>query len=624
MTHLPPDRGPVAPPHRLPAFGPALAGLLGMLALLWAPAASAGHELINKVYDPLKTKTEIRVSALASELAPSGYMAVRVYIKNATKIPRTWRLDFTSTDSNYGSDGSEMSSDFTLSCPSKQVKTFELLVPLVTAFVSDYDNSTELIVRASSPGFQSLTGSMATSYTFEWPSVLISAELNQYNGSLLQTEVASSLSSSHGSPGSIQFGGSFDPDDMSSDWRAYCGYDFCLLTDEDWKKMGPGPQSALLRWNRLGGGLVIYAEDPSTNLATLGIPGVEKGPRDIMRSWGIMRVLDIASNKMLPAGPTVNLVQNELPRTLGSNRLMNMRKDFSSTWPLQDRFGSKTAHVTLFILVLLAFGILVGPINLFVFAKSGQRHRLFVTTPIISLAASLILVVLILFQDGFGGRGQQLILMEVRPDEGENAAYLNQEQIARTGVLLSTGFTTSEPCHLSQVLLAESRWSRLTPYNNGGNSRYSAKVEDKGLKVTGDWFQSRSEHGHTLDAVRPSRGRIELKSDGGAGAPRITSTFAFPLDEVAYTDEDGNHWWASGVQQGRSTELSPLEKKTFLTWKSEQARLFNSRNQDRIEMTVGRKGHFAAVSKDVPGIETLPSINWQETHALITGSVLTD
>ena len=88
--------------------------------------------------------------------------------------------------------------------------------------------------------------------------------------------------------------------------------------------------------------------------------------------------------------------------------------------------------------MLVLFGILVGPVNLFVLAKSGRRHRLFITTPLISLGASLLLILLIIFQDGFGGRGMRRVLMEVRPDAGQNAAFLHQEQIARTGILTGT------------------------------------------------------------------------------------------------------------------------------------------------------------------------------------------
>ncbi len=57
----------------------------------------------------------------------------------------------------------------------------------------------------------------------------------------------------------------------------------------------------------------------------------------------------------------------------------------------------------------------------------------------------MILIALIIFQDGFGGNGMRRVLMEVRPDAGQNAAFLHQEQFTRTGILSQTTSATAEP-----------------------------------------------------------------------------------------------------------------------------------------------------------------------------------
>ena len=168
---------------------------------------------------------------------------------------------------------------------------------------------------------------------------------------------------------------------------------------------------------------------------------------------------------------------------------------------------------------------------------------------------------LILLQDGFGGRGQRLVLHEVGPD---NTAYVSQEQIARTGVLLRTGFTTSEHGYLSPVRLSNSRWARVTADNGGGNGRYNLELETSGLKATGDWFKSRSEHGNLFETIRPSRERINLVRD--PGPPTINSTFNFPLDEIFFRDASGQLWKGTDVQQGRNLSLSPCVEQEFKNW----------------------------------------------------------
>ncbi len=592
-----------------------------LLLLLGAAPVTAQETIINNTYNP-KTGTKAVVTALISELPTSGYLPIRVSLRNGGKIDRTWSFRFTSYDSGYAAEPNEMRSDFTGRCAKGQAASYEFLVPLVSTFQQDYSPTTELDIQVSATAYPSINQNMSTDYEASWPSVMMSSSLYKKNAGPLDAEAQAHVSSTTGgssSGGSLRFAGDFDPKQMSDQWLAYSGYDYCFITGDEWRTLSPGARGALLQWNRMGGSLLICGSDASLDLKALGVPGPPAGVRESNRSWGTIKLLSIPSSGNLEPKKAVQLITTDIPKVKGQNRLSSLRSDYSSNWPLHLSFGSKTAHIIFFILVLIAFGVLVGPINLFVFAKAGQRHRLFITTPIISIGASLLLILLIVFQDGFGGRGQRLILMEVRSDNSENSAFLSQEQIARTGVLFSTSFTTSDPAYISPVLISESRWARVTQSNDGGNSRYQADVLENGLKVAGDWFQSRSEHGHLLETIRPTRGRIEIVST--PPNPVIISTFEFPLEKLYFIDPDGDHWMATDVAQGRKTELSPVPETQFNAWATEELDLFSPRNQRRLTMTTNRTGHFVATSDEVDGIGTLDSISWKETHAVITGPV---
>ncbi len=357
------------------------------------------------------------------------------------------------------------------------------------------------------------------------------------------------------------------------------------------------------------------------DLASLGIPGAAAGTTNLERSWGDVRALDIPSNLQLDSpDETAELIHTELTDATGGGRLRVLHEDFSGMWPLQLSFGEKSTNILFFILVLIVFGVLVGPVNLFVFAKAGRRHRLFVTTPLISLGASLLLIVLILFQDGFGGRGLRVVLMEVQPGPSENAAYIAQEQIARTGVLLDTEFETGENGLFSPVLVEESRWARVTEINDGGQGRYSVNLDEEGMRLSGSWFQSRSEHGHLFETIVPTRGRISLVQE--SPAPVITSTFEFPLEELWYRDPAGGLWRGEGISQGRNVTLSPVgDPNTFDRWVGGERIRFVHRNQKRLQKVETRRDHFFATTNEAGGIPTLHSINWQETRTVITGPV---
>ena len=602
-----------------------------LLALTFLASAFAEAQLprpiIKERYDPKrKTQTALEVTPLLDQLPASGYYPIRIYINNDAKINRTWSFSFVSTDSDGAADGNELKSSVTVKCDAKSTTEADLTVPLVTIFRKGYDASINLEVSVQAPpALRNSRNTISTQYDTGWPSVMVSEELYSMNGNALSNSVSTSLSGGGGGPfrhgGSVgtmglEFGAAFNPEKMSEDWRAYSGYDACLLTEEAWNdELSPGAKIALLKWNRMGGSLLIYSRNSSTDLASLNIDKERAGLRSSVLGWGAVQVKTLPNSGLLPADDTVALVRDTVNHS-GGHRIKNLRNDFRPSWPLQIAFGSKTAHIVFFILVLVAFGILVGPVNLFVFARSGQRHKLFITTPLISLGASALLVVLILFQDGFGGRGYRLVLHEVGPD---NTAYISQEQIARTGVLLNTGFTTSEHGYLSPVMLSNSRWARVTEDNEGGKGRYNVEMAENGLRVTGDWFQSRSEHGHVFDTTRPSRGRVSLVR--GGSDPVINSTFEFPLAELYYIDPSGNLWHGSEVQQGRNTTLESVSTPLFDDWFRTGLGRFGPKNQVRLGLARVRKGQFFATTSEAPGINTLSAIDWKETYTFLTGKI---
>ncbi len=607
---------------------------MALISVLLCAAGVVGAQLprplIREDYDPGKTLTRMRFTPLFDQVPPSGYLPVRIFIHNGFRTMRKWDFDFVSTCQDYSDRGNELRSGHSVTCDPGQTLEYDILVPLVTAFQSYHGNAASLEVRAGATALRSSLANHATEFDPRWPSVMISESLYTANRGPLSSAVNSRLASparGHhryhygGGATNLEFGAAFNPGHLPEDWRGYTGFDCCLMTGRDWNSLAPGARDALLKWNRLGGNLLIYTRSPAADTATLNLNPSGRGETELIRSWGEVRILDLPATGLLDPASTVRLIADDLPPRTGGNKSSSYHHDFHAGWPLRDAFGSRQAHILFFILVLIAFGILVGPVNLFVFARSGQRHRLFITTPVISLGASLLLVVLILFQDGFGGRGERLVLMEVRSDPRENAAYLAQEQIARTGVLLSTRFKTSEPATLSPVLIEESHWARVTRENSGGDGRFTLDLRNEGFAAGGDWFQSRSEHGHYLETVRPTRGRIEALP--GAATPVVTSTFEFPLDTLYLKDARGNYWTARNVRQGRRVTLAGVPSTRFHSWLAAEKKRFNARNKKRLSLAAQRSACFFAATSEAPAIDTLRSVNWTRTHAVLTGEITT-
>jgi hypothetical protein len=573
-----------------------------LLSFILALSASAQETMIREVFDPL-TDTHVEVLALFSKPARSGYFPVRVKIANNLKNERRVYLDFKS-QSNY-TDDLLTSSSFAFAAQGGKTVIADILVPLCPPR-DGYGDQSITVKMSGSMG--EATNSINGGQHEKQPAVLLSEALFTPNASTLDSAVKKSGSSS-GRSG--EFAAKFDPKQLPDEWLAFSGYDSILMTDRDWADIPPGARNAILSWLRLGGQLVIYSSSSAT-LETLGLPA--------QASFGTVTLRSIPSDLSMNAAEVVSLVAKNKTQP----QHVSSRENFMSTWPLQQAFGSQTFRYSLFVAVLVIFAILVGPVNLFVFAKSGQRHRLFITTPLISLAASLILIVLIIVQDGFGGNGLRRVLMEVRPESGINAAYIHQEQFSRTGVLTNSNFTLDTPATFQPVPIADSRWARYSRgssryrSDNGEKGTFNLQPDDGKIKASGDWFQSRSEQGHILSAVTSTRGRIE-KTDT---PDSFISTFEFPIETLYYLDEASQWHRAEAVTAGKRFKLSPIDGTMAARALATEVNAFAARNREFLKTAAKRKGHFIAITPQAPGIATNPGIRWKETRTIITGPVV--
>jgi hypothetical protein len=568
-----------------------------LLALLVSLAPLHAQETLFRQVADTKTDTHIEVSALFSNPSLGGFHPVRVTIVNNQKIPHRIFLDF--KDSSNFREGITASSSFSyVAAPGKTVVS-DILVPLAVQN-GDHNHPNFTVHLTGSMG--KTQGTANSIFSPNHPAVLLSDSLYGPNGSALDTEATSRGHASYrGSRNG--FSSKFDPKRLPDDWRAFCGFDTIMLTEADWADIPPGARNAIVSWVRLGNQLVVFSSsDPSP--ASLGLP---EDP-----SFGEIQIQSIAPDLRLNAGDTVNIAYNQRAT---KHRLAAITNDFGAAWPLQKTFGEKSFNYIFFVLILLAFGILVGPVNLFVFAKSGRRHRLFVTTPLISIGTSLILIALIVFEDGFGGKGTRITLMEVRPDGSQNAAFIQQEQFSRSGVMTSPSFTVEAPALIAQTPLAKSRWARFTS-GYGSTGSYDLQPTAGGLLASGNWFQSRSEQGQLVTALLPTRGRIEATSDPST----IVSTFDFPIETLLFRDPSGQWHRGENIGKGKPAKLTPLDPTMVQPILNDTATRLTERNRAFFRRVADRNDCYIAFAKQAPAIETHPGIDWK-TETVITGPI---
>ncbi len=546
------------------------------------------------------TKTQVQVYTAFEGLPNRGFLPVKVKIRNGFKNERDWTFSFDAHPLYSYGQGVRSTSTFSIRTPGQSETEHELMVPLPLAM--DSSPNTEVTMKLTSR-LGSRSGDLQGSHHPNWPSVAFSKGLDgRDNLDQLSDHLRSRSKAFSGhQPAAVLF----EPGELTSDWRGYSGFDVIMITDTEWHALEPGVRSAILAWNRLGGRLHLFTSATGATVRSFGIDDVPDGESKAARSLGLVQVTQWDLDRIPIAG-----VASALRTSPSLNT--HLSRGFASRWGLQRLFGSRSFNPVAVFFILIAFAIAVGPVNLFVWAKPGVRHRLFFTTPLISLAASLLLLLIIVFQDGFGGSGVRAGLMLLQSGPGERRAYLVQEQISRTGVLLSRSFDREEgeATFLSPAVMRSSRWTHFdNSHGVGATFRYAGKT------LAGDWFQSRSEQAHFAQSIRPTRARIERLEPAENGFPRFFSSIEFGLSDFFYVDDEGGVWKAKGpVRAGQEIEFDRSDKTALTAFWNQARENFTDSLSKRIgDLADHPKDTFfalaAAPRKDL--IPTLRSIRWR-------------
>ncbi|MEZ5387295.1 MAG: hypothetical protein R3F13_17435 [Prosthecobacter sp.] len=580
-----------------------------LLVLSTVASARAQKVLMNDEVD-LATGTRVQVRSVFDPPPSTGYAPMRVVATNGTGRNARWRFDFHAQTQQFRQPN-QHNSAFPLDVPARSTQSALFLVPLTAGYgdSGSGNQSYSLRVSLSGTGFGDRQQNQYHGRTSRFPHLALSETLAESGMTQLNKELETQLKAGGGYfGGSAVFGSRFEPAELPESWLGFSGYDFILLSSTDWLKLKPGARRALQEWVRLGGHLDIYDQAG----AAASVAGMRVGAN----SLGEVRTLKW-DGKKLPAKETVTRYWGKTSRVKG----LVSDHSTASDWPLLGLLGTRSFASWQVILFLVVFGVLVGPVNLFVLAPAGKRHKLFVTTPLLSIGASIVMVVLILFQDGTGGVGRRFVAIDVEPSEA--AAYVTQEQVSRTGVLMGAGFELKQPALIEPLALPDTPWVKLKSTRLG----QAVNLTQEGTGRTGNFFQSRAEQGQVLRAAVSTRARIELKTGTAPDAPpTLISALGFTVDELHYVDAAGREWRLEApLVTGRSATLVASDA-SARRMRSEA--MFNpavkSLRAQLTRATNNQRSFFIAKAAGAPGfmLETLPSIRWEDDCVVVFGPVL--
>ena len=584
---------------------------IALCFLVMASPASALNTLVRQNYDK-KGRSFIRVDSVFAVGMKSGYLPFRVTIRNHTGDNRVWTLRF-AEEGNFRS--LQYASTFRFEVENGSEITDEVIVPIPPAFVSG-STYRRLSMTATSPGLDQVHRTeSAASESGNWPTIALSTQLAQR--SLLKLNAARGKGKGSSSSPSKVFGYEYDPTTLPSDWRGYSSLDVLLIDEQAWKKLSTAQKQAIMGWLRLGGRCDIYSADESLTLPELGVKQLGSAPPQ-NRNAGVSlgKILIQQWNGRELDSTLVNRY-----RKTGS-RSWELRTDYGNGWQLLKKFGTKNFNPALIFFLLVIFAIIVAPVNLFYFAREGQRHKLFITTPIISIAACLIIILIIYLKDGLGGSGRRIGLADLQSQADERRLYLNQEQISRTGVMLGTGFSSRENITITPLALPKSVWNPLSRSTNSlGYLHFS------NASFSGDFFRSRSEQAYAIRVAQATRARLEIRSPGiGTTPPQLFSSLGFSVTDFFYYDQAGRLWKApdgARIDPGNLIPLESADSGVLTEWIRDNSGDFSSSMRYRIQDIGREKGRFFAVAEHPEKllVPTAESIRWTNDFVMVTGTI---
>jgi hypothetical protein len=545
------------------------------------------------------SNVDIRVESWLEARPHAGFVPVRLRIRNGDTEPHTWTFQ---SDNGQGS-GVTLSASLTVE-PGRTGER-EVYCPVTAQTDGSYAYGS-LSFMVNGYGVQS-AGAGSLHHTGSYGGnrsefVAMGKKLASVHWSGLRSRLHAS-----GSSRSDLHGSEVDILEAPEDWRGYAGIAQLWMDETEWQTMAPAAKIAMLDWVAMGGRVYVLATDVSeSRAAEIGLAGYTSDGK----SHG-------AGEVMLMRWDGKNLPMENAAREIRGAEAASTRfrlSNYDKRWSLRDLAGELTLKSGLIFGFIAVFGILVGPVNLFWLAPAGKRQRMFWTTPLLSLAGSLLLLAVMVLQDGIGGSGARLTLAILQPEQKRIA--MMQEQVSRTGVLLGRSFPVKEPGWMQQLeLISKSGYNPVRENRSG--------FAEDGSSRSGDWFASRSVQAQLLQTVRPTRAAIEVTRATTPGQPpTVVSSMETPLKTLFIVDSEDAVWVANDVGTGEKKVAQASTRGQLDEWlRDGPQKLAGPIIGAALAKLKNDAGFVFAEATDPKkfAVPTLTSIHWDHDRAFVAG-----
>jgi len=575
-------------------------------ACLFVPPSLRAAAVVNRLYtDTRASGVTIEVVTPYEKLPSGGVMPARIRIGNQSGATRTWTITAECLNPHRRQQSHRWTGTFTVEHQAQA--EFEVFLPMSTLDLGNYQSPS---LRLSAIGYGCTGGSRtgiahARGHSGRSGHHGGRGSMDLYRAVSDQLVAALPYFSTNAMPNSETLDFRLAAADFSAGHRAYQSIDQLWITADEWRSLAPAKAQAVAQWVRLGGVLVmsVAAGEPVAELTALP-PGVLA--RTDASAYGFGRIQPFR----ISAGALDELRLTELEAgTVGRHSQIAEAHD-AGKWKLRADIGNLSYPIVLILAFTILFALLLGPINLLIALRRRRPAQMLWTTPVFSLAAGIVLALVILLKDGTGGRGLRMTLSFLDPSSRTLSTI--QEQVSLTGVLLGDGFSLDADTSISPLRTETRADQRSRLYHEADGYQRGA------------WFGSRSIQAQLLERATPTRQRIELVTAATPDAPpALQSSVGKPLHDVFYRDPQGRLWHTPVLHTGERKAMESANPAAFATWwqtRRENAGLRLRMAFDRLDNV---NGMFYADVREADDftIETLPSIRWQNRAVILAGLV---
>lgn len=400
-----------------------------------------------------------------------------------------------------------------------------------------------------------------------------------------------------------------------SHWLAFSGYDVVVMTADEWERATQTIKVALRRWSMAGGRLVmldaglqegtnqkaLYSLGDLSRVAGFGeVHGLETAQDPTVVSRRLVNLLngDEMHKKNEPSIPLLAGLkdgvrefhnEDDHPHHHFYNRENEDGGGFNRFFQIVE--GAR-APVGLVILVLTAFVILAGPVNLAILSKKGKRAWFLWTLPAISFVTSGLVFIVAFFGEG--------VRPKIRIDSVTLLNQGTQEAVSIGGLAIYAPVAPSR--------LEFSGNTEATPLvdRNSSDSGSARRVEwqDGGAQwFTGKWVASRIPAHFALRKAEHREERIQV--DWSGEKPTIVNGLGVELDEITLCSPDGTIFKGKSIPAGAKSTLAKSPTNTVeaqFSIESIAQRVLDGKEENPVRM-VRKNTYFAKFTSPSPFVE---------------------